>query len=83
MQIIFTLILLALVFWVINRPSSLLRRPFSPKPKSYSIDQEYNYRKSQEQASVDTILEKIHRKGIKSLSKTEKELLDRYSKMQR
>lgn len=71
------------VLFAIYKPQTLLVNSFSKKQKHYSIDHEYNFRKTQEQASIDDILEKIHRKGIKSLSKTEKETLERYAKMQR
>lgn len=43
-------------------------------------DEEYNTIKVEQEASLDDILDKINQKGLKSLSKKEKELLDRYSK---
>lgn len=65
---------------VIYKPEILIIGSAKKKP-SRSIDHEYNYRKAQEQADIDSILEKIHKKGMKSLTREEKEALERYSKM--
>lgn len=43
-------------------------------------DEEYNTMKVEQEATLDDILDKITQKGFKSLSKKEKELLDKYSK---
>lgn len=48
--------------------------------KYYTIDDEFNARKKEKQATIDRILEKINAKGIESLTKQEKILLDEYSK---
>lgn len=42
-------------------------------------DDEYNTIKKEKEATLDELLEKISAKGIKSLTKREKELLDKYS----
>lgn len=47
---------------------------------SYTIDQRYNLAKKQKQQDIDRILEKIHRRGLSSLSKEERRALDEYSK---
>jgi len=65
---------------VIYKPEILIIGSARKRP-SRSIDHEFNYRKAQEQADIDSILEKIHKKGMKSLTKQEKEALERYSKM--
>lgn len=46
----------------------------------YSIDHSYNAQKMDVQKRVDKILEKIHQKGIKSLTQREREILDEYSR---
>lgn len=74
---------LAFLALLIVKPEALLVGPFSKKKAVRSIDQEYNYRKAQELADIDNILEKIHRHGLKSLTPKEKEALERYSKTNR
>jgi len=49
----------------------------------YTIDQRYNMERAVQQHEIDRILEKIHRKGMKSLTKKEKEQLEAYSKKTR
>jgi len=46
----------------------------------YSVDHRYNAERAGQQQEIDHILDKISRKGIKSLSKKEKEILEIYSK---
>jgi membrane associated rhomboid family serine protease len=43
------------------------------------IDQQYNFDRANRQKELDAILEKIHKKGMHSLTKVEKEKLARYS----
>ena len=43
-------------------------------------DEAYRSRKVQQEASLDELLDKVHRKGLASLSKKERQLLDAYSK---
>ena len=47
-----------------------------------TIDQKYNLEKKNQQETIDKILEKIHRKGINSLTREEKQKLEEYSKKQ-
>ena len=47
------------------------------KPES---DDAYRNRRVEHQASLDELLDKVHRKGLSSLSKKERQLLDKYSK---
>jgi membrane associated rhomboid family serine protease len=44
------------------------------------IDQKYNFDRANRQKELDAILEKIHKKGMHSLTKVEKEKLARYSR---
>lgn len=73
----------AFIFVIIYKPEILLSDTFSKKKQHYSIDHEYNFKKAREQADIDGILEKIHRKGMTSLTKKEKEASEQYSKMRR
>jgi len=45
----------------------------------YTIDQRYNIQKRSKEEEVDRILDKINRKGIKSLSQRERSLLKEYA----
>jgi membrane associated rhomboid family serine protease len=74
---------IAFISLLIFKPHLLLTDSFASKKERRSIDQEYNYRKKQEEADIDSILEKIHQKGIKSLTREEKEALERFSKMKK
>jgi membrane associated rhomboid family serine protease len=69
------------IFLIVYKPHLLLIN-FSKaeKKKRLSIEHEYNLRKVQELTDIDKILEKIHRKGINSLTKKEREILERYSR---
>lgn len=49
------------------------------KQKYQTIDDEFNAKKKAKQEQIDRILEKINAKGVKSLSKQEKAMLDEYS----
>ena len=46
----------------------------------YTIEDKYNTKKLDTQKKVDQILEKIHKRGIESLTQKEKDILDAYSK---
>lgn len=70
------------IYMIITRPHLLLvDNLFYKKHQGdiMNIDHRYNMDKASQQQQVDALLEKIHRKGIQSLSRKEKELLDRYS----
>lgn len=71
---------LAFILLLIYKPNFLLTTSFKKQKQKRTIDQEYNYRRTQQQADIDSILEKIHRKGMKSLTREEKEELERYSR---
>jgi membrane associated rhomboid family serine protease len=70
------------IYFIITRPHLLLidNHFFKSEQKNYTLDQRYNAQKRNQQMEVDRILDKIHRRGMSSLSKSEKEVLDRYSK---
>jgi len=75
---------LIFMYIIIYKPHYLLvDNLYYKKSHRYSIDQQYNYEKVQEQTDIDKILEKIHKKGIKSLTRKEKEQLENYSRTKR
>ncbi|HEY0042408.1 MAG TPA: rhomboid family intramembrane serine protease [Flavisolibacter sp.] len=74
---------IAFIAYLIYKPEFLLMDTFSKKKQRRTIDHEYNLRKAQEQADIDSILEKIHKKGMKSLTRQEKEALEQYSRTKR
>lgn len=51
----------------------------SSSNKYETIDDKYNAKKKAKQEQIDRILEKINAKGVESLTKQEKALLDEYS----
>lgn len=73
---------IAFIAIIINKPELLMvDNLFQRKNKDfYSVDHKYNADKQDLQKRVDRILEKIHQKGIKSLSDKEKKLLEDYSR---
>ena len=74
----------AIVFMYIiaTRPHILVTDRIFPQrqQKFYSIDHRYNAERADLQKEVDRILEKISRKGMSSLTRQEKETLERHSK---
>jgi membrane associated rhomboid family serine protease len=70
------------IYIIITRPHLLLidNNFFRKHSNVVTIDHKYNIEKINRQQEIDRILEKIHRKGIKSLTKKEKQALDEYSK---
>lgn len=48
--------------------------------KNLTKDQKYNHIKVNKEKEVDRILEKIHQRGLKSLSNKEKKFLDEHSR---
>ena len=75
---------LVFMYIIIYRPHLLLIDNFYfKKTHHYSIDHRYNLQKAQEQMDIDKILEKIHKKGLNSLTKKEKQQLEAYSRSKR
>jgi membrane associated rhomboid family serine protease len=70
------------IYMIITRPHLLLIDNYffkKHRTRIISIDHRYNLDKATQQERIDAVLEKIHKKGINSLTKNEKALLDRYS----
>lgn len=70
---------LVFIFIVLRYPHLLITGSFTPRT-NYSVDDRHNLEKKSEEEQVDEILEKINRKGIKSLTRKEREVLERYSR---
>lgn len=72
----------AIVFLVliIKRPSLLMvDNLFYKKHHHLNLEDRYNLDKRSKQKEIDDILEKIHKKGINSLTRKEKMMLEEYS----
>lgn len=68
------------IYLIITRPQVLFVDNFFFKQhRNANIEDRYNLDKRAKQNEIDDILEKIHRRGIKSLTRDEKEKLDEYS----
>lgn len=78
---ILVILIPAVIFLILLiRNPAMLINGFSFKKKNYlNKENKYNLSKQQQQSEIDEILEKIHRKGFKSLTKEEKIKLDKYS----
>lgn len=72
------------IYIILTRPQMLYIDNYFHRTNRnfYSIDHSYNAEKMDTQKKVDKILEKIHQKGMKSLTQREREILDAYSKKQ-
>jgi hypothetical protein len=72
------------IYMIVTSPHLLLiDNNFFKKKKqkmNWTIDHMYVASKATEQQQIDSVLEKIHKKGIESLTKIEKQILDSYSK---
>ncbi len=70
------------VYIIITRPELLLvdNLFYRTQKDVYSVDHEWNMKRSDQQQEVDRILEKISRSGMGSLSRKEKETLRDYSR---
>jgi membrane associated rhomboid family serine protease len=69
------------IYFIISRPNALLiDNQYYNKHKYYNIDHRYNDEKINEQKEIDAILEKIHKRGMGSLTQKEKNKLKLYSK---
>ncbi|HWJ91196.1 MAG TPA: rhomboid family intramembrane serine protease [Flavisolibacter sp.] len=71
------------IYFIITRPYLLLvdNSFFKSQQRYYSIDHRYNAEKRDRQQEIDRLLEKIHKQGMKSLTKKEREFLSEYSKV--
>ncbi len=70
------------IFIIITRPQALLvdNLFFKNQTDFYSIDHLYNAKKQVEQKEIDSILDKINKHGMASLTKKEKSRLEEYSR---
>ena len=73
---------LVFIYLIITRPEILLVDNLFYKTHQdfYSIDHKYNAEHTSQQQEIDRILDKINRRGMRSLDKKEKETLEAYSK---
>ena len=73
---------IAFIYLIATRPHILVTDRLFPQKQQryYSIDHRYNAERADLQKEVDRILEKISRKGMNSLTKQERETLERHSK---
>jgi membrane associated rhomboid family serine protease len=84
----FTILIIAVpvivfIYIIITRPQTMLVDNLffnTHNDDHYSIDHQYNQQRSIRQQEIDSILDKISRNGIKSLSKKEREILNEHSK---
>jgi len=79
--LIITVPALVFLYMIITNPNFLLvdNYFFRNQEDYYNIDHKYNQERANRQKEIDRILEKIHKKGMKSLTREEKELLKRES----
>jgi membrane associated rhomboid family serine protease len=72
---------IAFILFIIYKPQALLiDNYFFKRRHPRTIEDKYNLSKRNQQQDLDKLLEKIHARGMDSLSKKEKEMLKEYSK---
>lgn len=73
---------IAFIYVILTRPHILLvdNNFFKNQKRYYSIDHKYNAEKIDKQNEIDRILDKISKKGMKSLTQKEREALEQHSK---
>ena len=83
----FTILVIAIpciifIYIILTRPHVLLidNKFFKTQRRYYSVDHRYNAEKVDKEKEVDRILEKISKKGMKSLTPKERETLENHSK---
>ena len=70
------------IYLIIYQPHLLMvDNIFYKRSRHYTVDDRYNMGKALEQQEIDRILDKIHKKGMHSLTKEERQKLDRYSRI--
>ncbi|MBS1667020.1 MAG: rhomboid family intramembrane serine protease [Bacteroidetes bacterium] len=71
---------IAFIYFIITRPQILfIDNYFFKQHQHFTIDDRYNQDRHQQQMEIDRILEKISKRGMGSLSRSEKEKLKNYS----
>ena len=79
--LIITMPSIAFIAFIFYKPQALLiDNLFFKNHYNYTVDDRYNVSKLSKQKELDRLLEKIHKKGINSLSKKEMEMLEEYSR---
>jgi membrane associated rhomboid family serine protease len=69
------------IIFIIRRPHALLvENLFYKTHQNYTVDDRYNLYKRNRQEEIDRILEKIHKKGMGSLTRQERQTLKEFSK---
>ena len=70
------------IYIILTRPHVLLvdNNFFKTQKRYHSLDHKYNSEKMDREKEVDRILEKISKKGIRSLTQKEREILEQHSK---
>lgn len=73
------------IYLIVTRPHLLLIDNifFKNHRKQYTVDNKYNETKNIQQKEIDRILDKISSRGMGSLSRKEREALDKYSRASR
>lgn len=79
--LIITVPSIIVILFIMKRPEALLvQNLFHKTHQNYTVDDRYNVHKRNRQEEIDRILEKIHKKGMNSLTRQEKETLKEFSK---
>ena len=75
----------AFIYIIVTRPHLLLvdNYFFKKHHNAVTVDHKYNIERVDKQKEVDRILEKIHKRGMNSLTQKEKQTLNEYSKAAR
>jgi membrane associated rhomboid family serine protease len=69
------------IIFIIMRPEALfVENLFYKTHQNYTVDDRYNIHKRNRQEEIDRILEKIHKKGMSSLTRQERQTLKEFSK---
>ena len=73
---------LIFIYIIITRPHILLidNYFFNKHSNAITVDHKYNIEKANKQKEIDRILEKIHKRGMNSLTSKEKQMLEDYSR---
>ncbi len=72
---------IAFIAFIVYKPQALLiDNLFYKNHHNYTVEDRYNLNKINKQKELDRLLEKIHKRGISSLSKKERANLKEYSK---
>ncbi len=71
-----SILFIILIAW---KPQILIIGATNKKPAAYTIDDRYNEEKIEREKELDRILEKIHQKGMDSLTTREKKILEEFS----